>query len=232
MVHITAHSGCDGTPDNSLEFVRHALTTGADALEVDVRKTEDGSLAISHDAIPAGEAHPLLAEVFSLIRESDIRINCDLKEPDLENAVIDLAEKHGLLRRLIFSGSVGLPFVASRPDIHDRVEIYINLEELLPDLYERIRKELPLTPEEQSKLVVGQVPYAAALCREYGFRVINIYYEYCSPAFLQEIAREGLRISAWTVNDGETAAALAQSPVMENITSRRPGIIAHALGRA
>lgn len=60
MVHITAHSGCDGTPDNSLEFVRHALQTNADALEVDVRKTKDGILAISHDAILDGQDAPAL----------------------------------------------------------------------------------------------------------------------------------------------------------------------------
>ena len=34
---ITAHSGADGTPDNSMEFVRYALTRQADVLEVDVR---------------------------------------------------------------------------------------------------------------------------------------------------------------------------------------------------
>ena len=32
---ITAHSGADGTPDNSLVFVRHALTLPVDALMFD-----------------------------------------------------------------------------------------------------------------------------------------------------------------------------------------------------
>lgn len=32
---ITAHSGADGTKENSLEFVAYAMQTGADALEVD-----------------------------------------------------------------------------------------------------------------------------------------------------------------------------------------------------
>ena len=91
MVHITAHSGCDGTPDNSLEFVRHALQTNADALEVDVRKTKDGILAISHDAILDDQDAPALDAVFALVAQTDKWINCDLKEPDLENAVIDLA---------------------------------------------------------------------------------------------------------------------------------------------
>ena len=35
---ITAHTGADGRPDNSLEFVEYALGCGADTLEVDVRR--------------------------------------------------------------------------------------------------------------------------------------------------------------------------------------------------
>ena len=38
---ITAHSGADGTKENSLEFVAYAMQTGADALEVDVRMGEN-----------------------------------------------------------------------------------------------------------------------------------------------------------------------------------------------
>ncbi len=30
---ITAHSGCEGRPDNSLEYVQYALHCGADALK-------------------------------------------------------------------------------------------------------------------------------------------------------------------------------------------------------
>lgn len=46
---ITAHSGCDGTEDNSLEFVTYALRSEAGCLEVDVRKGQDGDLILSHD---------------------------------------------------------------------------------------------------------------------------------------------------------------------------------------
>ena len=58
---ITAHTGADGTPDNSLEYVRYALTTNADTLEVDIRPIDDGTLVISHDE--AGLDTVPLAEV-------------------------------------------------------------------------------------------------------------------------------------------------------------------------
>jgi len=86
---ITAHSGCDGTPDNSLEFISHALRSGADALEVDVRAAQDGTLYLSHDRTDA--ACPKLSQAFPMLRSRPMRINCDLKQPGLEEAVLALA---------------------------------------------------------------------------------------------------------------------------------------------
>lgn len=214
MVHITAHSGCDGTPDNSLEFVRYALQTRADALEVDVRKTEDGGLAISHDAIVPGQDAPSLDAVFELVAQSDKWVNCDLKQPDLENAVIDLAKKHGLLQRLIFSGTVSLERVRTQPELTRDVLVYINIEELMPGLYEQLK--------EEERIELSQIRQAAALCREYGLRVLNVYEKLCTPQFMQIMEQEGVRVSAWTVDDPARAAELAAAPAIENITSRVP----------
>lgn len=60
---ITAHSGSDGTPDNSLACVRYAISTAADAFEVDVRRLADGTLALGHDA--ADHTAPTLREVLA-----------------------------------------------------------------------------------------------------------------------------------------------------------------------
>ena len=47
MCEITAHSGCDGTPDNSMEFVRYALASEGNCLEADIRRNRDGELILS-----------------------------------------------------------------------------------------------------------------------------------------------------------------------------------------
>ncbi len=49
MAMITAHSGCDGTEDNSLDFIRYALDSDAGCLEVDVRKVWIVDLVLAHD---------------------------------------------------------------------------------------------------------------------------------------------------------------------------------------
>ena len=46
---ITAHSGCEGTPDNSREHILAAIASGAEMIEVDVRQAPDGTLILSHD---------------------------------------------------------------------------------------------------------------------------------------------------------------------------------------
>ena len=103
---ITAHSGADGTKENSLEFVKYAMQTGADALEVDVRMGENGILILSHDKTDEDAAR--LADVFRMMRERpQMRINCDLKEYGLEMAVRQLALISGLkIDQILYSGSV------------------------------------------------------------------------------------------------------------------------------
>ena len=115
---ITAHSGSDGTPDNSLACVRYALSTAADAFEVDVRRLSDGTLALGHDA--ADHTAPTLREVFTLAAaKPGVRVNCDLKERGLEPDVAALAAECGMAGRLIFSGSVDVNIFAAHPELHD-----------------------------------------------------------------------------------------------------------------
>ena len=221
MVLITAHSGCDGTPDNSLEFVRHALQTNADALEVDVRKTENGVLAISHDPIAADQDAPTLQAVFSLVAPTEKKINCDLKEPDLEEAVIGLAREQGLLQRLIFSGTVSLERIQKDESLRKDVCIYINIEELMPGLYDRLAEGAQLTADDMHQ--------AASLCKQYGLAVINVYEKLCTQEFLHIMQQRGIKVSAWTVNDPARAAALAAEAATVNITSRAPETVRQAV---
>lgn len=55
----------------------------------------------------AGERVPALEEFFSLLKErkaNTILVAVDLKEPDCEADVVKLAEKHGVLKQLVFIG--------------------------------------------------------------------------------------------------------------------------------
>ena len=132
---ITAHSGADKRPDNSLEFVRYALESGADALEVDIQADPvSGGLIITHDRELTGE-YPRLREVFALLAQHPaMRINCDLKPAGLERAVYQLAAEMGVADRLIYSGTVNVKAMRAQPELAG-VEVFLNLEEYVEDLY-------------------------------------------------------------------------------------------------
>ena len=162
---ITAHSGSDGTPDNSLACVEYALSTAADAFEVDVRRLADGTLALGHDA--ADHTAPTLREVLALAAaKPGVRINCDLKERGLEPDVAALAAECGMSGRLIFSGSVDVNIFAAHPELHDCAEVYLNIEEYVPDLYLNYRNipDFELTAAE----IITKV------CREHGIATVNM----------------------------------------------------------
>ena len=99
-----------------------------------MRRLADGTLALGHDA--ADHTAPTLREVLALAAaKPGVRINCDLKERGLEPAVAALAAECGMSGRLILSGSVDVDIFAAHPELHDCAEVYLNIEEYVPDLY-------------------------------------------------------------------------------------------------
>ena len=85
---ITAHSGCEGTPDNSIIHIACALRCGVDALEIDVHPGKDGIFYLSHDEAEDCSFCPSLRDAFTLIQGSGMKINCDLKAPGIEERIL------------------------------------------------------------------------------------------------------------------------------------------------
>lgn len=207
---VTAHSGCEGTPDNSLEYIRHALHCGADALEVDVHPRGSG-FYISHD--PSDGVHPDLKEVFSLIRGSGMKINCDLKHQGIEHAVLALAHTCGVEDQLLFSGFVSHEAVRD-PAIRSRT--FWNIESAMPELYVQCEAGVPPTEE--------QLRAAIALYRQYDVHIANLYCGLCTPELLSLLQENGIALSVWTVNEETDALRFLKAGVY-NITSRQPTMV-------
>lgn len=203
---ITAHSGCDGTPDNSLQFLSHALQCGADALEVDVRSASDGALYLGHDQ--ADSSSPRLAQAFQMLRGSSMRINCDLKQPDLEEAVLALAKRCGVAGQVLLSGTVSTERM--RLDAEIRTRTLLNVRPILPGA-DRLRFE------QQLEALIG-------VCHNCGASVINVPYEMCTNLVLDRLRTEGIGVSAWTVNEEEDARRFLERGIY-NITTRHPGMV-------
>ena len=206
MCEITAHSGCDGTPDNSMEFVRYALASEGNCLEADIRRNRDGELILSHDE--TAEEAVRLGQVFELLKEKpEKRINCDLKTPGLEIPVYQLAKEYGVEGQLIYSGTVSSFFMKARPEKYPEVRVYWNIENLIPE------------PDLGRNICMKQMEQVFRTAVRYSAQCINMEYRLFTDRVMELLKTMGLGGSAWTVNDPEIIRSLMEKGIA-NITTR------------
>ncbi len=211
IVSITAHTGCEETPDNSLESIDKAFNSGADIFEVDVRFDKSGVPVLTHDEPVGGE--PTLEAAFErLARYKNMRCNIDVKCTDNIEAIVPLAKKRGVLDRVFYTG-INESFVESAKRTPE-IPYYLNAE--------------ISAPEEQSPeylaLLVGKVRASGAIG-------INCRYDNATKELISAFRQNSLLVSLWTVNEEEDMQrVLSLAP--DNITTRKPSALRNLLNEA
>jgi len=132
MTLVIAHRGASGhRPENTLPAYELAVEQGADMIEIDLHRTRDGAIVVTHDEelagiggrgeiaqatlaevraldAGAGEPVPTLDEVLDGFA-TRIPFNLELKRgkqadyPGLEQASLEAVNQRGLLPRMLFS---------------------------------------------------------------------------------------------------------------------------------
>lgn len=212
---LTAHSGPDGTPDNSLENIEYILGTSVDAMELDVRKNPQGELVLSHDAVSNDAAVITLARAFEEIaKHPTMKVNCDLKEGGIEQEVFELGQAYGLQDRLIYSGSADPSRCKDLP-----ITLYLNLEYFLDpatSLDARIR-DLETSSKEEVRAFLDscleRLPHLKA-------NSLNMHYSVFEKAFEANDNADSYAFSLWTVDDNQDLRRFMQSGV-QAITTRK-----------
>ena len=207
---ITAHNGADGTQEGSLEYVHYALSTDADVMDIDIRRRPDGMLVFTHDVPTADLQLVPIEDVFLRVSGTGKLVNCDLKEAGLESAVYALALKCGIEQQLIYSGTVSAAY-CQETGLHRLVRIALNIEEYVPDLYARCRRD-PAQMVEAAKEM-------SAVCRRHGIGCVNANYRLAADAFMDVLEENGMELSVWTVDDPAEAARFLRRGI-ENVTTR------------
>lgn len=206
-MQITAHSGSEGTADNSWEFIDRFIDGPADCIELDVRRDSDGDLCLGHDG-PDADSPVMLADVFAaLATHPGMKLNCDLKEPGLEAAVRRLGSDCGVSDRLQYSGTLD-------PDAFGAgvaAKVMYNPENLISDFYADSRHWSD--PEAWRAL--------ASYCITHGVTALNVNYRVLDDSALSILDEQGVALSVWTVDDREAQLRFARLGVF-NITTRRP----------
>lgn len=190
---ITAHSGAENTPDNTMESVCVQLSCGADAIEVDVRM-HSGRLIMAHDDAQSEKGYDQLEDCLREASKYDgVIVNLDLKQPGLVRPAAELAEACGMTGRILFTG-----------DLISADDIACAREKQLTIWYNHTQAP------EGIPLLQGAT--------DAGFEVLNAHYTCATDDMLSDAPE---RLSLWTVNDEAWLEKLLRAGV-RNITTRRP----------
>ncbi len=230
MTAVQAHRGSPdeaaGVDENTLEAFRRSRRLGADGVELDVRLTRDGALAVHHDpAIPNGDpivelaagelprSVPMLAEALEVC--TGLMVNIEIKdlpgEPGydpsepLATSVADLVVAHGRVASVVVS--------SFWPETLDAVH------RACPDIATGLLVADWFDPAES-------VP--AALSRS--CTALHPHVSLVDEALVTRAHDAGLSVTAWTVNDGPELWELASLGVDTVITDDVP-LALSALGR-
>ena len=201
---ITAHSGCEGTPDNSLEHIRTALASGAEMFEIDIHRSKrDGVLYLTHNSQEDYSACPTLAQCFELTAEHPTMcINCDVKTFGLTAPVMELAKQYGMESRILFTGSVA-------PD--ELPALNASASDWWLSLW---------CSDHEEKDLAGACDTYRNLNNLY--RIINLDQNMVNDRVIRTMQETGHTLSIWTVNKEDDLRRFMEIGVAANITTRIP----------
>lgn len=203
---ITAHTGCIGTDENSLDSIKKGEENGADIIEFDLYFDKDGNPVLSHDEPTGNEV--TLEEAFKLLATyKDTKANVDVKTVDALEKVYPSAVKYNVQDRIFYTG-INDGFVEAVKEKSPEMKYYLNV-----NVDNKKNKD-----EEYLLSLVEKVKSAGAIG-------INFNYKSASKELVDIFHENGLLVSIWTVdNKYNMYKILSFGP--DNITTKRPDKLA------
>jgi glycerophosphoryl diester phosphodiesterase len=223
---VIAHRGASAAfPENTIEAFRGARSMGADGVELDVRRTADGVLAVHHDAALADgrvivelTGADLPASVCDLEAALDACagldvVNIEIKnwpdDPDfdpelrLADQVVALVDRRGDHRRVLVS-CFHLPTVDRVRGLDERMATAW-LTFSLPDQHAAIDR-----------------------AARHGHSAIHPHVAFVDTAYVEHAHDAGLEVNTWTCDDPDRMAELATLGV-DGIVTNVPDVARRVL---
>jgi glycerophosphoryl diester phosphodiesterase len=220
-------------PENTLEAFSLAMEQGADGIELDVHLSKDGKIIVAHDGalerVSNGTGHindhtleelksldfgklfpvgqlcriPLLSEVFSLLKPSNLTVNIELKSierlyPELPEKLLALAKEYAMAERIIYSSFNHYSLKQIKTlDPKAKIGLLYDLGMVDPWVYANYLGADAIHPHYY---VVAALPETVERCREHG-----------------------LMVNVWTVDDPQAIKLMLKCGV-DGIITNRPDI--------
>ena len=233
MTLVIGHKGAAGlAPENSLAAFRVAQEVGADGVELDVRRTADGGLAVHHDPtlddgrrlldVTVAELPDGIATLPPVLDACDglALVNVEIKNWPLDG---DFDESLGI------AGSVVEALVARPAAERERYVVSCfhlptvdRVRELAPDLVTAWLVSV-VGPDDGAQLIAEAV--------DHGHRALHPHHALVTPALVERAHDEELAVNAWTSNEPERIRWLAEEAGVDGIVTDVPDVALAALGR-
>ncbi|MEO3782223.1 glycerophosphodiester phosphodiesterase [Actinocorallia sp. B10E7] len=200
------------TDDEAAALVR-ALDSGADYVELDIRRSQTGELVVRHDPL-SGDGHHRLADALRAVR-GRAKAHLDLKEPGYEEEVLALA-------REVFG--------------EDGRDEYV----FTTGFAGSVARAKELDPGVRCALSVGRSPwrpgFAADLfpvgrIRDCGADWVALEYRLAGLGVLERCARAGIPAMLWTVNDPRALRRFLADPRVAVVITDLPRTALELRGR-
>ena len=228
MTDVVAHRGCtEGFTENTVEAFAEARRRGADGVELDVRLTADGALAIHHDAEIPGvgiiaelavadlPAHvPLLSDVLGVCEGMVVNV-------EIKNAPQDPGWDPGEAVAALTAAAIEEAGWTTR----------VIVSSFQPATLQAVQAA-------DGRLALGalwgfgtEVGPALGAAVEAGFAAVHPFYASVDAGLVERAHAMGLAVNVWTVNAPEDLRAMVAAGVDAVITDRlAEALVAAAAG--
>jgi glycerophosphoryl diester phosphodiesterase len=227
VVRIGHRGAAALAPENSLAAVEAAAAHGVDAVELDVVRGPDGTLVLAHGPSVPPEAPPL-GEALALAVRLGIGVQMDVKQPGVEEGVVDALRRSGLLDRSFvssFSFRTLRAFAALEPRL-PRSLTY-------PEDRLGVTGSRALRPAVRLGLAALRVLLPVRLprfMRAAGASAVTLNWAVVTPRAIEVCHRSGVAVYVWTVNEPALAKTLVESGV-DGIITDDPRLFSTLLSR-
>ena len=231
---VLAHRGGTGPwRENTVEAFRGALAVGADGVELDVRRTQDGALVVHHDAAVegSGPVHDRRRDELPawLPTLGDALAACDgaVVNVEIKNFPTDAAFDQGHRVSAAVAGLLGAGAAGPGP-----WPAAVVVSSFWPDTLAALRdaaQRRDLAVPALGLLVHPSLEPGPALdsAVAIGCAALHPHHRHVDPDLVSAAHGRGLAVVTWTVNDPADLDAVVDAGVDAVITDRVADTVAH-----
>ncbi|MDU0200413.1 MULTISPECIES: glycerophosphodiester phosphodiesterase [Paenibacillus] len=231
---MTAHTGCMGTPDNTLKSIEAGLSCGADILEEDVLVTADGILVLSHDDnvhLADGTECWISQMSYEQLHKLEVKAHNGAPGETMRilplDALLPYLQKSGVRMNLDLKSDACVEPISAWIEQNQLLEqaFLSGCEKDRAQLVQRVNPRLRKLLNVDPAVFMTDAPYmevAHQICKDASASAcfgLNLNYRVVAPELLPITAEYGLDVCIWTVNEVEEIKHFIQMGV-HSITTR------------